>query len=142
VRVDVRLAGFVPLGVVSALLIAAPTALADPLEPTPEPVPPAAQDAAAPQASQQGTPHLASPQNLPPGTSDEPVGPQEGRNLGYLRDLWHAVQSQDMSGKQAALLFVTQRPMDPNATPPPGLAAGPQAPPGAEPAPAGPVPTP
>lgn len=125
-------AGFVTLGAIAGLVITSPSALADP--PTPAPPPPApsiatqagSTDAAAPP---DGVPHLMSPDNLPPGTSDQPVGPPEGPGLTYLRELWHAVQSQDIS-KRDALLLLTQRPMDPNSAPPPGLAPGPQPPPG------------
>ena len=72
-------------------------------------------------------PHLSSPENLPPGTSDVPLEPEQGRGTSYLRDLWHAVQTQDISGKDA-LLLLTQRPLDANAMPTNGLPAGPQAP--------------
>lgn len=79
----------------------------------------------APQA--QGVPHLPSLDNLPPGTTAEPVGGQQGRGMGYLRELWHAMRTQDVSGGDA-LLLLTQRPLDADATPPPGMAAGPQQP--------------
>ncbi|MFY9921003.1 MAG: hypothetical protein WAL26_21790, partial [Mycobacterium sp.] len=72
-------------------------------------------------------PHLLSPENLPPGTSDVPLDPPQSRGTSYLRDLWHAVQTQDISGKDAILLL-TQRPLDANAMPTNGLPAGPQAP--------------
>ena len=74
-------------------------------------------------------PHLSSPENLPPGTTNVPLEPDQGRGMSYLRDLWHAVQTQDISGRDA-LLLLTQRPLDPNAMPTNGLPAGPQAPPG------------
>ena len=67
------------------------------------------------------TPHLVSPENLPPDTS---MVPQQSTKGSYLRDLWHAVQTQEVSGKDA-LLLLTQRPMSANATPPPGLSANP-----------------
>jgi hypothetical protein len=123
VGIDTGKVGFVLLGGIAALLMTTATALAEPEIPAPPPPP--APDAGTRAAPPDGTPHLASPQNLPPGTSDEPVGPPEGRNLSYLRELWHAVQTQNISGKDAILLL-TQRPLDPNATPPPGVAAGPQ----------------
>src|SRR5262249_9967971 len=94
--------------------ISASSALADPLNPPPPPPAPPA-----------GVPHLTSPDNLPPGTSNTPIGPRQGRGMAYLRELWHAVQTQDISMANA-LLLLTQRPLDPNATPPPGLAPGPQ----------------
>ena len=71
-------------------------------------------------------PHLSSLENLPPGTTD--TRDQEGHGLSYLRELWQAYQTQEISGK-GALLLLTQRPMDPASTPPPGLPTGPQAPP-------------
>lgn len=128
------------LGVVAALTVAAP-ASADPVIPVPPPAPadpatvaaPAPQDAtvqaaaADPAVPPEGVPHLSSPQNLPPGTTDTPVDAGQPRSLGYLRDLWHAVQTQDVSGKDA-LLLLTQRPLDPNAAPPPGLPANPNPP--------------
>ena len=67
-----------------------------------------------------------SPENLPPGTVDDPVTPSQPR-LTYLRELWHAMQTQEVSGSDA-LLLLTQRPMNANAAPPPGVPAGPQAP--------------
>ncbi len=116
------------LGVMAALTLA-PTASADPAPPAPAPNPAVIDSSespvpAAPAAASTAVPHLVSPQNLPPGASVDPVIP-EGRNLGYLRDLWHAVQTQEVSGGDA-LLLLTQRPMDANATPPPGLPIGPQ----------------
>ncbi|PQP46169.1 hypothetical protein C6A88_18550 [Mycolicibacterium austroafricanum] len=76
----------------------------------------------------EGVPHLASPENLPPGTSTTPT--QQSR-LGYLRDLWHAMQTQEVSGSNA-LLLLTQRPL--SSSPSAGMPAGPQ--PVAPPAPA------
>ncbi|MCW2649829.1 MAG: hypothetical protein QOE41_1699 [Mycobacterium sp.] len=107
------MAAFCAAGAIAGLIMTAPSALAEPDIPSP----PAAAD---------GVPHLSSPENLPPGTADAPAGPPEAHGLSYLRELWHAVQTQDISGKDAAILLLTQRPMDPNAAPPPGVAAGPQ----------------
>jgi hypothetical protein len=73
-----------------------------------------------------GMPHLSSPQNLPPDTTTTPPDDNQQRGLGYLRDLWHAVQTQDVSGRDA-LLLLTQRPLDPNAAAP-GLPPGPTPP--------------
>ena len=73
-----------------------------------------------------GMPHLSSPQNLPPGTTYTPVDQGQPRTLGYLQDLWHAVQTQDISGKDA-LLLLAQRPLDPNAVPP-GMSSNPAPP--------------
>lgn len=138
-------------GAAAAMIIAAPTASADPLTPDPGPVPgePIVVDPAIPvdpaaagivAAPPAETPHLTSPDNLPPGTSATPVGPPESRGVSYLRELWHAVQTQDVSGGDA-LLLLTQRPLDPNSTPPAG--AFPEAaPPGAVVDPAVGVPAP
>lgn len=103
----------------------------------------------------EGVPHLASPENLPPGTTDSPAQiPGQGPNMTYLREIWHAIQTQDISGKDA-LLALTQRPLTsappggqaanlPVGTPPPADPAAPApapAPVGA-PAPAAPAPVP
>jgi hypothetical protein len=127
----------------------APLAPADPAVPTP-PLPPAAAPAADPlaplnavdvpapaadaanqavagalPAPPDGVPHLPSPDALPPGyTTDASQVPQEGPNVGYLRELWHAVQTQDISGKEA-LLGLAQRSMT---TPYPQQAPGPNVP--------------
>lgn len=126
------------LGVFGAatLLYAAPVALAEPGLPAPPPVPtqaaplPAEQaaplpaDQASPLAISAEVPHLPSPENLPPGASEVPVGPSQGHGLSYLRELWHAVQTQEVSGS-GALLLLTQRPMNPDTAPPVGVPAGP-----------------
>ncbi|WNG90822.1 hypothetical protein [Mycobacterium sp. ITM-2016-00318] len=139
------------LAAFAALTVAAPIAHADPaLPPPPDPALPApalpgpplqpgpeqeqsistqaaADDPALPAPPPAEVPHLLSPENLPPGTSDVPVEPPQSRGASYLRDLWHAVQTQDISGRDA-LLLLTQRPLDANAMPTNGLPAGPQAP--------------
>ncbi len=124
------------LAAIAALTLAAPCAQADPdAPPPPVPIPgeesistqAAVGDSALPPPPPAEVPHLSSPENLPPGTTDVPVDPQQGRGVSYLRDLWHAVQTQDISGRDA-LLLLTQRPLDPNAVPRNGLPAGPQAP--------------
>ena len=97
----------------------------DPAAPPPPPaddvtIHAVAGDPAAPPAE---VPHLASPENLPPGTTNVP--PPQGRGLSYLRELWHALQTQEVSGADAFLLL-TQRRLDPHAAPPPGMPAGPQ----------------
>jgi resuscitation-promoting factor RpfA len=67
-------------------------------------------------------PHLASPDNLAPGyTMDESTLPTQGPNVGYLKELWHAIQTQDITGKDA-LLALTQRPLT---TPVPANVNGP-----------------
>lgn len=85
-------------------------------------------------------PHLSSPENLPPYTTSTPDGSQDSDQLSYLKDVWHAVQSREISPKEA-LVLLAQRPMDADATPPAGMPAGPQAPvpvqPPAPPAPPG-----
>ena len=143
------------VGVIAALMLAAPPAMAEPLIPVPPPPPPPVQDAsvqaagadpavpaeaagADPALPPEGVPHLASPENLPPGTVDDPVVPSQPR-LTYLRELWHAMQTQEVSGSDA-LLLLTQRPLVANAAPPPGVPAGPQPP--LPPAPPPPPPAP
>lgn len=137
------------LGAFAALLLVAPCAQADPETPLPPPPPgpeqsittqAAAGDPALPAPPPAEVPHLMSPENLPPGTSAVPVEPPEGRGTSYLRDLWHAVQTQEISGRDA-LLLLTQRPLDPNAMPANGMPVAPQAPPGT-PLPEGTAPAP
>jgi hypothetical protein len=60
-------------------------------------------------------PHLSSPDNLPPGATDQPTQPSQP-NLTYLRELWHAVQTQEISGNEA-LLALAQRPLTSSAPP-------------------------
>ena len=55
-----------------------------------------------------GVPHLPSPDSPPPGTSDEPVGQDTNPNVSYLKDLWHAVQNQEID-RSDLLLALTQR---------------------------------
>lgn len=106
-------------------------------------VPPAAFDAANQIASgeipavPQEIPHLPSPENLPPGASEVPVGPQDGANVTYLKELWHAVQTQEISGGDM-LLALAQRPL----TSGPAPAAAPPPPPPAAPLPGEPAPLP
>ena len=112
---------------------------ADPAIPTPAPMPgPGPAPGPAPDGTVQAAPndlpvppdgvsHLSSPENLPPGTTDTPPDPNQGRGVSYLRDLWHAVQTQEVSGKDA-LLLLTQRPMNADALPPPGMPANPTPP--------------
>lgn len=134
------------VGVIGALTLA-PTAPADPLPvvplpPAPAPADPAAVTSPPPGPAPDGTvqaaaadpatlpadvPHLSSPENLPPGTTDTPPDPNRPRSLTYLQDLWHAVQTQEVSGKDA-LLLLTQRPMNADAVPPPGMSANPTPP--------------
>ncbi|ORA53034.1 transglycosylase [Mycolicibacterium chubuense] len=82
-----------------------------------------------------GVPHLVSPQNLPPGTTVDPSQVTDASpNVTYLKDIWHAIQTQEISGKDA-LLALTQRPLtsgpaalDPVAPPAPGAPVPPDAP--------------
>ena len=139
--------GLAALGM-SVGILTAPAALADPADPGP-PADSGAQlvsanPAAAPEAAASPpaeVPHLTSPDNLPPGTT---ATPQQGRGLGYLRDLLHAIRTQDVTANDA-LLLLAQRPMTANSTPPPGVSAGPSGPvvssaaaPDADPVPAAP----
>ncbi|MFN8033570.1 MAG: transglycosylase family protein [Mycobacterium sp.] len=71
-----------------------------------------------------GVQHLSSPDNPPPGTSTEPVGPQSGPNVTYLKELWHAIQTQQVS-KGDALLALTQRPLSTPVTNDPSMGAPP-----------------
>ncbi len=74
-------------------------------------------------------PHLTSPDNLPSGTTmDEGALPAQGPNVTYLNELWHAIQTQDVTGKDA-LLALTQRPLT---TPAQENVNGPGPAPGAE----------
>ena len=74
----------------------------------------------------EGIPHLASPDALPPGATMDPATQgNESPNVSYLKDLWAAVQNQEISGKEALLLGVAQRGMN---TPYPDQAPGPNVP--------------
>ncbi|MCV7345565.1 hypothetical protein [Mycolicibacterium rhodesiae] len=126
--------GIGALGVVAAIA-SAPVAGADPADPA-DPVAPlivagdtsaAPADAPAPAPTPVPVQHLSSPDNPPPGTTTTGTGtPPEGR-LSYLRDLLHAMRTQEVSGSDA-LLLLTQRPLDANATPPPGMSSTPTGP--------------
>ena len=130
-------------GGVAALMFATPAA-ADPaptLPPAPAvdgaPVPaapaPAAPAQAAPvqaasaQAVPEGVPHLPSPDALPPGSTMDPtvMAGGESPNVSYLRDLWHAVQNQEISGREAMLLGISQLNLN---APIPAQALGPNVP--------------
>lgn len=97
------LAAVAPMSVLSADVAQAdvPAVPADAAQAVPAATPLAADPA-------EGVPHLPTPDNLPPGTTQ---APSEGSKLGYIRDLWHAVRTQDVTMSDALLLF-TQRPMD------------------------------
>jgi hypothetical protein len=123
VSIDKRMVAKIAGGCVAALaataISAAPSALADPATP-----PPPAPDTVN-QAAPGPVPHLSSPNNLPPGTSDAPVAGTETAGVSYAKQVWEAIQDHDISFGQG-LILLAQRPMDPNATPPAGMAAGPQ----------------
>jgi hypothetical protein len=74
-----------------------------------------------------GIPHLASPDAPPPGSTMDPdqAGPGDTPNVSYLKDLWQAVQSHDISGKEALMMGLAQRGMN---TPYPDQAPGPNVP--------------
>ncbi len=105
-----------PVDPAQEVIAAAPPA--DPLAPLAGVnVPDQAQAVTAEIPAPAGTPHLPSPENLPPGTTVDPalVG-NPSPNVNYLREIWHAIQTQDVSGK-GALLALTQRPLTTPDTP-------------------------
>ncbi len=79
-----------------------PTAPGDPSAPAP-----AAPQVVAAGQLQDGVPHLPSPQAPPPGTSTDP-GQAGNPNVSYLKELWHAVQDQQID-KNELLLALAQR---------------------------------
>jgi hypothetical protein len=83
--------------------------------------------AAAVNALPDGVPHLASPDSLPPGSTMDPDAnsADDSPNVSYLKDLWQAVQSHDISGKEALIMGLSQRGMN---TPYPQQAPGPNVP--------------
>jgi hypothetical protein len=127
----------------AALVFASPAAAEPVPPPPPAPVVDGAPVPAAPAPpAPEGVPHLASPDALPPGSTMDPsvMAGGESPNVSYLRDLWHAVQNQELSGKEALLLGISQRNLN---TPIPAQAPGPNVPvtPGdPAPAPAAPAP--
>ncbi|MGV0793086.1 transglycosylase family protein [Mycolicibacterium sp. XJ1819] len=107
----------------------------DPVLPPPPPapvdIPQPALDAAnqavsgeLPVAPPEGVPHLIGPENLPPGTTmDRTQVGTDSPNVSYLKEIWHAIQTQEITGKDA-LLALTQRPLttpDSPGGPPPNL---------------------
>jgi hypothetical protein len=104
---------------IALTLLTAPGAGADPIDPA-EPSSPAAVEApsspaavevpsspAAVEAAPAAMPHLPSPENLPPGTTQ--TAP-ERRTLGYLRDIWNSVRTEDVTMSDM-LFLIAQRPM-------------------------------
>lgn len=145
--------------VVAAAIWAAPAALADPAAPAPPALPPApvvaaATDVAAPapdplaflrppapaEAPAGEVPHLPTPEHLPPGSTLDPAAKStENPNVSYLKDLWQAVQSQEISGKDAIIMGLAQRGMGtpyPDQTPGPTVPLSPADAAAAPPAPA------
>ena len=104
-----------------------PLAFLHPAPPPDAPADVAPAPAAAPLSTPpDGMPHLASPDALPPGATMDPSAQStENPNVSYLKDLWHAVQNQEISGKQAVIMGLAQRGMN---TPIPEQAAGPNVP--------------
>ena len=113
------------LGALIAMaLLTAPSAGAEPIDPAgpsspaavEAPSSPAAVEAppslASVEAAPAAVPHLPSPENLPPGTTQ--TAPEQ-RTLGYLRDIWNTVRTEDVTMSDM-LLLIAQRPM--NAAPP------------------------
>ena len=102
---------------IALAVLAAPVAAAEPVVPVDpavpvvvaDPVPPPAEfTAVVPVAQSEGVAHLPSPDNLPPGKTQTPP---ERRTLGYLRDIWQAVRTEDVTMGDA-LLLLAQRPMN------------------------------
>ncbi len=129
----------------------APTATAAPAAPpgdmagetpAPAPVDPAAAGetpATAVAAAPAGVPHLPSPDNPPPGTTDEPLPSTDNPNVSYLRDLWHAWQNKEID-RSDLLLALAQRPFNtPVPADVPGIPPADPAAPAPAPAPADPA---
>jgi hypothetical protein len=127
-------------GLFLAVIATASPAGADPVDPAPPPAPlvtvPAPQPVPAeaptvqaagpdtPLLPPNGTPHLASPDALPPGSTLQPQD-SDSPNVSYLKDLWQAVQNHEISGKEALVMGLAQRGMN---TPIPDQAPGPNVP--------------
>ena len=113
--------GLSVLGIGLGLLVA-PAAVADPVD-SGESEPQAVVDAA-PAETLDGVPHLPSPDNLPPGTTQ---AAPEGPKMSYLRYLWQAVQTPGITMSDA-LMIIAQRPMDAQAPAPTGFPPQPASP--------------
>ena len=90
---------------------------------------PATGDTTVVAAEQIGVPHLPSPDNPPPGTSDEPIGPASNPNVSYLKELWGALKNQEID-RNDLLVALAQRSFT---APVPGDAVTPAPDPGAAP---------
>lgn len=88
--------------------VAAPTSAAVSMAAAPSTASASTAAPSAPSASPAAVSHLPSPGSLPPGTTQAAPEP---RTLGYLRDLLHAVHTDDVTMKDA-LLLLAQRPLD------------------------------
>jgi len=101
------------------MLLAAAPASADAPVVADVPDPPAATDSKTsgsadgptPVAEPAPVPHLSSPENLPPYTTETPDGSQDFDRLSYFKDVWHAVQQHEVTPSQA-LVLLAQQPMD------------------------------
>lgn len=105
--------GFGLAGMAAPVAAAEPVVPGEPVVPVPAevpPPPPALAQAAAPAllTPAEGTSHLPSPENLPPGTTQ--TAP-EYRTLDYLKDVWKALRTEDVSASDA-LLLLAQRPVN------------------------------
>jgi hypothetical protein len=118
--VGLSVVGLSVLGIGLGLLVA-PAAVADP-EDSGEPAP--AVSAVVSAAPADGVPHLPSPDNLPPGTTQ---AAPEGPKMSYLRYLWQAVQTPGITMSDA-LVLIAQRPMDAQAPVPTGFPPQPASP--------------
>jgi hypothetical protein len=118
-RIPAGLAAVIAAALLGSSGLNAPGAGADPAQPPSQPpspaivdVAPASDTALTAVTMPDAVPHLPSPDNLPPGTTREPP---ERRTLGYLRDIWNTVRTEDVTMSDM-LLLIAQRPM--NAPPP------------------------
>ena len=120
-RIPAGLAALIALALFSASGLNAPGAGADPTDLAQPPSPATAEAApasevtlpAAMAATADAVAHLPSPDNLPPGTTQEPP---ERRTLGYLRDIWNTVRTEDVTMSDM-LLLIAQRPMSTGSAP-------------------------
>ena len=95
------------LGALIAMaLLTAPSAGAEPIDPA-GPSSPAAVEAppspASVEAAPAAVPHLPSPENLPPGTTQ--TAPEQ-RTLGYLRDIWNTVRTDDVTMSELSRMLL------------------------------------
>lgn len=114
-RIPRGVAVVVTLALLGAPMVIAPGAGANPTDPAQPPSPTAevvpASAVGSPgnaPAMPDAVPHLLSPDNLPPHTTREPP---ERRTLGYLRDIWNTVRTEDVTMSDM-LLLIAQRPMN------------------------------